>query len=456
MTLPKWSWTVVLATLAAAPAPARIPPPWYIQAEALDTGAHANPSDSEIVALERDIVADGAPWMQIRFLDWNLGRRSYITLTSAEDGGWQRLDARSLPDWNGASAIFNGDRVRMELHVAPGDEGVYVRLKDQVVGHWVGGVTPTESQCGNADNRVAASDNRVGRLFFGGCTAWFVNNGAVLTAGHCTDFDPDRSGPMLPDGTVDLSGVVEINVPASRADGTTVAANPNDQFPINTSGIAFNFDGEGQGLGKDWSVFRVNPNSNTGQRAHIVGGFFRMTNANTAVGATIRVTGFGSDTGAANFTEQTHTGPYAAEQVSGANYWHQYAVDTEGGNSGSPIIREGDGWTIGIHTNAGCTSTGGANNGTSFEHGPLELALQNFWGVNTVYVDTVSTYASQQGRIFQPALTVTLGESLTPSGGVLCITAGAYAKAAGNTGIFGTGNKPMTWIAPVGAVTIGN
>ncbi len=51
-----------------------------------------------------------------------------------------------------------------------------------------------------------------------------ISNGRFLTAGHCVDFDPDQGGPLLPDGILDLSGVVEFNVPASLPNGTTVAA----------------------------------------------------------------------------------------------------------------------------------------------------------------------------------------------------------------------------------------
>jgi V8-like Glu-specific endopeptidase len=43
----------------------------------------------------------------------------------------------------------------------------------------------------------------------------------------------------------------------------------------------------------------------------------------------------------------------------------RYRVDTEGGNSGSPVVDEATGMSISIHTNAGCTSGGGSNSGTS-------------------------------------------------------------------------------------------
>ncbi len=66
--------------------------------------------------------------------------------------------------------------------------------------------------------------------------------------------------------------------PASDANGTINLAAPNDQYPINTTNAVWRYDGCGQGLGKDWSVFAVNPNSNTGPMPHQVYGFpVRMT-----------------------------------------------------------------------------------------------------------------------------------------------------------------------------------
>ncbi len=160
--------------------------------------------------------------------------------------------------------------------------------------------------------------------------------------------------------------------------------------------MVWRFDGEGQGLGKDWAVFTVGPNSNTGLTPfQAQGGFFRTTNGNPAVGNTIRVTGMGLDntpvgsTGnrnAQNFTNQTSTGGYVGESISGSNIWHRYAVDTTGGSSGSPVMWGS--FTVGIHTNAGCAANGtGANSGTSFEVNALETAIDNHPGSSTIYTD---------------------------------------------------------------------
>ncbi len=438
--------------------------PHHQQDYAVDSGIHdgeTNRKQGARHAFRHIVHVPGAPWLRLRVGRYNLGTQSHVTFRSLEDGGLQRLDARTLPDWQNTSAYFNGDAVEMELVVAPGDQGVFITLDRLVVGERVdhaavqseGGI---ETLCGG-DNRIASTDPAVGRI--NGCTAWLISNGAVLTAGHCADFDPDDSGPGLPDGVLDLSGVISFNVPLSDSDGTPNAADPNDQYPINTANVTWRFDGEGQGLGKDWAVFGVLANSNTGLRPHIAQGFKRMTREGPAIGATIRVTGYGVDNGTANRTEQTHTGPYVGEFSSSADIWHRYQVDTQGANSGSPIIWEANQFAIGIHTNGGCNDDGsGSNSGTSFEVNALETAIRNFPGANTVYVDSVSGHPapSRDGTVFRPYATVALGVTNVVSGGRISVVAGSYTAAAGNTFIAGEDGKSFFIEAPVGTVTIGN
>lgn len=483
-------WMITLLWLVAACAPAESPPanepladepaagstitdgssqaepvPYHFEPYDLDSRQQA---ELETVGnFNQTIHIQDAIWLRLHFSEYNLGRRSYITITSVQDGGDQRLDSRSLPQWENSTAVFNGDAITIELNVAPDDEGVYFVIDSVVVGdpqdapapEAVNGSEPViESLCG-VDNRVASTDGRVGRLFFGGCTAWLISNGRLLTAGHCADFDTDQGGPLLPDGVLDLSGVVEFNVPPSLPNGTTVAADPDDQYPINTSSVVWRFDGEGQGLGKDWAVFTVNVNSNTGLTPfQAQGGFFRTTNGNPSAGNTIRITGMGLDntpagsTGnrnAQNFTNQTSTGGYVGENISGNDIWHRYAVDTTGGNSGSPIIWNSNGFTIGIHTNAGCASDGsGANSGTSFEVNALETAIDNHPGSATIYADKVRFGAAEDGTIYHPHDTITEAVTTVPAGGKISIVTGTY----NDTGLF---TKQMFMVAPVGSALIG-
>jgi len=53
----------------------------------------------------------------------------------------------------------------------------------------------------------------------------------------------------------------------------------------------------------------------------------------------------------------------------------RYAADTQGGNSGSPVVDEATGEAVGIHTHGGCSASGGNNNGTSFFNSNLWTAL---------------------------------------------------------------------------------
>jgi hypothetical protein len=226
--------------LAATPASAQRAN-MRINHEALDvpSGTFNGDGQRENIAFIHVFAQPRAPWMRLHIGDSNLGSNSFIVLRSMTDNGEQRLNARTLEQWQNATAIFNGDRVMLELHIAPEDEGVFVEFDQVIYGEplrgYEGGIA---TACG-ADNRVASTDNRVGRLYFGGCTAWRTTAGVFLTAGHCVDSDPDQGGPAVPNGVLDLSGVVEFNVPASTAGGNTIAANPNDQYPILTNNVAW-------------------------------------------------------------------------------------------------------------------------------------------------------------------------------------------------------------------------
>ena len=444
----------------------RLPANVEYQDYRLETGLHGNQSSSEQLVYTNLIKAAGDPSkMRVHFSAFALGKGSYLTLTSLRDGGRQKLDTITLGYWQNTSAIFNGDQVRLELHVAPGDDGVFAQVDQLVLDCNCPDVALNlapplmRTLCG-ADSRVASTDNRVGRI--SGCTAWLISNGAVLTAGHC--------GPV--------SGVFEVNVPPSSAGGVPVASAPADQYPIDTS----HRTSVNNGNGDDYTVFDLLPNSSTGTSAHLRFGFFRITREAPAAGATIRITGFGVDNtpagpianccatdsngdcthpncNAQSRTLQTATGPYVSETGSGTDVAHNYQVDSEPANSGSPIIWNANGFTIGIHTHGGCTSGGGgSNSGTSFENNNLEALLQGWLGSNTRYVDVVQppNAPAETGNIFQPYNTVTEAVNTVVSGGRIAIVEGSYTRAAGNTMTMGADGKSYLVLAPVGTVTIGN
>ena len=448
------------------------PPPYRTIAYALDSGAHDGDSTQpgERIAFQQVIRIENATWLRLHFAAYQLGSASYVTLTSLKDQGVQRFDATSLREWSNISAFFNGDAVELVLHVASADRGVFVRVDQVLAGQPTSAPVSVDRSakpndlCG-ADDRVASSDGREGRIStlstgpWAFCTAWLVSNGAVLTAGHCADADPDNAGPMLPDGVLDWTNntIVEFNVPTSTISGTVSFAAPRDQYPVDINSVVWRFDGQDQGLGKDWAVFGLNRNSNTNRWPHPAQGFFRMTYQIPAGGSTIRVTGYGVDTtpagatggeNAQTRTNQTSTGSYDANHSSGADVWHTYAVDTTGGNSGSPILWENNGFTLGIHTNGGCTATGGNNAGTGFGVLALQQAIQHFPGPDRWYVDKVSISSFKTGFVMEPFQAIGPAITAAGSGHTVSIVTGHYNETM-------TINKKVTLEAPVGAVIIG-
>jgi V8-like Glu-specific endopeptidase len=329
---------------------------FHMRPYTMDTGLQASRAGESAtrVAYITIVKVPGAPWLRLSFSGVSLGKSSYLTVTSLHDGAQQRLDARALAQWRNSSAYFNGDAVRIDLHLAPNESGVFARMSEVVVGE----IGSPESQCGPTDDRTPSTDPRTGRVLSIGCTAWLIEDGRFVSAGHCV------SSPSL-------INTVEFNVPPSLPNGTIQHPGPEDQYVVDDATRVFSDNG----IGNDWGVFETLPNSQTGLTAlQAQGSFFDV--AQDLGPATIRITGFGVDDGVANQTEQTHTGPNAGS--SGTTM--RYKVDTEGGNSGSPVIDEATGVAVGVHTNAGCTAGGGFNTGTSTFNTALWAQIGNTGG----------------------------------------------------------------------------
>ncbi len=154
-----------------------------------------------------------------------------------------------------------------------------------------------------------------------------------------------------------------------------------------------------------------------------------------------------------SFTQQTDTGSCDDCLVDTAI---EHTVDTLPANSGSPIILENNGMTVGIHTHGGCDILGSYydNAGTWLGFPPLNIALEGFLGAYTVWVDAVSIV--QTGAVLGPFNTVSQAVPAVPDNGQIDIVKGHYPASAGNTFVAGDDGKAMTLIAPVGAVVIGN
>ena len=312
---------------------------------------------STVMAASDWITVANAPWLQLQFTNTSLGRNSHIVLTSMQDGATQRLDATQLARTNGRSAFFNGDSVQVEVVLAPGDAAVSVNVGSVVAGLRANagpgrqGAPVPMSICG-VDNRIASTEPRVARIDPIGCTAWTIQNGLILTAGHC-----------LAGGS--SNQVISFNPPASLPDGTVQFPGPEDQYTIDQS----SFDFVNGGVGNDWGVFEVFNNAQTGAQPIDRQGAFNIRQDRSP--STIRITGFGVDSGTTNQTNQTHAG----SNTGSTGTTMRYNADTTGGNSGSPVIDEATGESVGIHSHGGCTSGGGNNSGTSFFNSALWNAV---------------------------------------------------------------------------------
>jgi V8-like Glu-specific endopeptidase len=72
-------------------------------------------------------------------------------------------------------------------------------------------------------------------------------------------------------------------------------------------------------------------------------------------------------------------------------------IDTQGGNSGSGILRATTGLLVGVHTNGGCTNTGGANFGYRIAAiRAVSPTLQALPGPTNTILDTLTTVAADQ------------------------------------------------------------
>jgi Trypsin len=337
-----------------------------------DTGPLQNRGDAPQILASFLVDVPGAPWLQLHLDGTTLAHDALpetgvlLLLTSVEDGAQQRLNARCLAEWSERSAYFNGDRVLVEVLAEPGTGESRVHLSGVTAGL---PQYPLETQCGPTDDRVPSNDPRQGRIVPIGCTGWMIDDckHCFLTAGHCT-------GSSLQ--------TVEFNVPLSDpVTGANHHPPPEDQYAVDTSSVQTN---GGQGTGNDWGYFGVFANPNTGLTPYEAMGDAYQVIGETlppfVPGDTLRITGYGNDFNdpAYDNAQQTSTGTW----VTFSGTLIQYQVDTEGGNSGSPVLHELTGLPIAIHTHGGCSTSGsGQNSGTALTHAGLQAALADPHGV---------------------------------------------------------------------------
>jgi hypothetical protein len=359
------------------------PPPNHLEYVSLASGAHDNALPIEgVVWSDFVMLPQGTPWLRLHYHAVNLDKGSYLRITSVLDGETMTMRQEHMPQWNNTSCYFNGNGVFVELVAGPNTANNFVDIRQVMAGDANPSTPPPETICGTTDNRVPSSDARTGRIDPVGCTGWIINvpsgsnNKLHLSAGHCT-------------GT---GQVLQFAVPASSSNCGLVFPPPAKQFAIDSASDEF-VDG---GVGNDYWVFRCFPNPTTGLTTfQEQGAAFTLAGSLPANGTTLRNWGYGLDgsnvnsatggnancscsaaagTGTRNQTQQTHTGPLNGVVGTRLNY----AIDTCGGNSGSPVVHNTTGAAIGIHTHGGCSTTAGSSNsGTSILHAALQASIGN-------------------------------------------------------------------------------
>jgi V8-like Glu-specific endopeptidase len=300
---------------------------------------------------EHVVRVEGAQSLRLRFDRAELSPGSVLRLTSLADGARQHLNAATIQQWRYSSAYFNGGAVKVELIAAEGARGDRVSIASVLSSRLGEG---TESQCGATDDRVASNADNRARYLQMGCTANLTADGCFITAGHCMDV----AGP---------NDVIEFNVPLSNANTSLNHPPPSDQY-VPTAAAQF----ANGGLGNDWGVFTVFPNTETGLTPlQAQGPGLEFATTLPRRNNIVEITGYGVDSGTANQTQQVSTGPIT--QASSSTNIIKYRSDTEGGNSGSAVLVGGR--IVAIHTNGGCrTNNRGANSGTMIGNTSFQAA----------------------------------------------------------------------------------
>jgi hypothetical protein len=361
------------------------------------------PASSYNVVTETITAHEKAPWLRLRFADVNLGDNSYLEITSLQDNDKQFFNSRSIAEWQDQSAFFRGYAVDIDLHVAPGDTGIALKIIELTVGEFLGNQPPTDFLCGY-DSRVSSSYQNVdGRILPIGCSGWATAGGFYLTAGHCLDVT-----------SYDLQ-VIQFHVPPSQCDGTLVPSSIQNQYPIIFSSRVY----QNADPGDDWGIFNVGANSNTGKTPVETERSYYHLSKNLAP-PNILVRGFGTDhtpsgcTGYYNSYSQTlqyDVGSNLGEYFNGSNdVYFEYLVDTQNGSSGSVLQSNGiSGVTahaIGIHTYGGCNPPNTGNKGTSFEADDTEAAMNHYWQSQSVYADRGHHLNSTVGTSVKPCTSI--------------------------------------------------
>ena len=304
----------------------------------------------------------GSPWVQLWFgVGTTLPEGTELVLTST--AGTQRIDQRALEAWGYRSAYFNDSSVTAELRtrVSTGTARIQVdRVRHglpRVAGDGTaagGGSAGGGTVCGS-DDRVLASDGRVGRLDDGG-TGFIVLPGILATAASSVGAG---------------NGTVEFNVPLSQPNGQIARAAPDDQyaFRVLASGSA--------SPGDDWAICEITPTGGLlpSQRNGVSP--MPLAAPPQTVGSALSMLGYGTTSAttlpaAFNFALKDGNGQLVRASSPGICY----SIDTSPGDGGAPVL-DSNGDVVAIHSRGDCQSAG-CNDGTSSQAFGFQAALSQF------------------------------------------------------------------------------
>ena len=337
----------------------------YFVSARTTSGPQINSTKDSAILYTHLVRIEDAASFQIKFGRTKLAEGTQLRMTSFQDGATQHLNATTLEQWRNKSAWFNGSTVLVELIAKPNTRTSHVTIDGVMMIEQFG---EDRSICGDTDDRVLSYENRDARAIPIGCTAWIIDdsNHTLLTAGHCAE-------------SADDIAVVEFNVPLSDSNGNIQHPGPEDQYASDPVSLQSYYSQ----IGDDWAYFGCFPNTETGLTPYQAqDDYYVLSNTAPIVkGQDITICGFGvtyAGTPATyNQAQKIHTGPYAALNGTAIGY----QTDTSGGNSGSAVLNEATGEAIGIHTNAGCSASGGENWGCAIHNSGLQNALANPQGV---------------------------------------------------------------------------
>lgn len=335
-----------------------------VRAHELVVAQQDNPVAVEKQLSEHVIHYAGASFLKLDFRTISLGYGSRLEVQAKEDGALQTFRWNDWHEYGPGTVFFNGDTLTLRLIAGPLSKDNGYDVATVCVGNPAQTIQDPLTICGGADDRLPATDPRVGRMiilakgsndaFVG--TAWLYTpvNG-FATAGHNIEYARDVW--------------VQFNVPASDSQGGYKFPLPRDQYQWTSFATS-----KSNGVGNDWGVFTTKLNVKTSNHAGTTqGSFFRIGTVPTGT-PTVEIPGYGADATPKerSFTLQSHSGA-----IVGITTNHlQYDVDVRGGNSGSPVVLKADGSVIGIHSHGFCDKPRKKYNvGTRIDRIGLQVAL---------------------------------------------------------------------------------